>query len=64
MPIYEYECIECHNSFEQICSISEDDKKINCPQCGGSRVKKVLSVFSSSAIKGCSSGTSSSCGPT
>jgi putative FmdB family regulatory protein len=64
MPIYEYECIDCRNSFELMRSISEDDSDINCPECSSSKVKKVLSVFSSSSIQGCSSCTSSNCVPT
>lgn len=48
MPIYEYECSNCDNSFELVRSINDNDKDLKCPKCDSSEVKKLLSVFSSS----------------
>lgn len=62
MPIYEYECNNCNTTFESVRSISDDDKDLKCPICGSSSVKKILSVFSSSSIHGCSSCASSNRG--
>jgi len=50
MPIYEYQCEKCTHSFEKLIFIG-DDENINCPKCGGNKVKKLLSAgsFTSSA---------------
>ncbi len=60
MPIYEYLCRKCGKIFEKIQKINEGGDHLNCPYCGGRKLEKVLSSFSSS--KG--SESSSSCGPT
>jgi len=43
MPFYEFQCKNCN--FEDILfvSISESDKILNCPKCGGGEFRKVLS---------------------
>jgi len=41
MPIYEYECMECHKIYEIIQKFSEEPLK-NCPECGG-ELKKLIS---------------------
>lgn len=50
MPIYEFKCEECGNSFEIFSSL---DEKAICPKCGSLRVKKKISRVSSSS-KSCS----------
>jgi putative FmdB family regulatory protein len=42
MPIFEYECRRCGHRFEAIVSGS---RKAACPECGGRRLEKLLSVF-------------------
>jgi putative FmdB family regulatory protein len=42
MPIYEYVCMKCESHFEELVRGSEDPP---CPDCGGSRVSRQLSVF-------------------
>lgn len=42
MPLYEYECTECHHHFELL--VREQTTRA-CPQCGSPRVEKQLSVF-------------------
>jgi putative FmdB family regulatory protein len=45
MPIFEYNCRSCHQSFEQlVLSVKE---KVLCPKCDSNAVEKQLSVFSS-----------------
>jgi len=34
MPIYEYECQQCHSRFERLENITKEPLKI-CPVCGG-----------------------------
>ncbi len=64
MPIYEYKCQNCKAKFEEIVLPCNKDRKITCPGCGKSRVKKIVSKFvsqnkdslsSSSCSSGCSS---------
>jgi putative FmdB family regulatory protein len=67
MPIFEFVCTECDESFEDLVfSVSKIDEVV-CPSCGGSKVKKKMSTFASKPAVGASSfslGTSSasSCG--
>lgn len=50
MPIYEYQCIECGNVFEELQSFS--DKPITqCPICKG-RVRKLVSKGVGLSFKG------------
>jgi putative FmdB family regulatory protein len=60
MPIYEYNCRHCHNSFEQI--VLSANEKIRCPQCDADAVDKQLSVFSSPAGRAEESGSGGGCG--
>jgi len=42
VPIYEYECKKCHHRFEKIQKVSDPPIR-KCPECGGSRVEKLMS---------------------
>jgi putative FmdB family regulatory protein len=33
MPIYEYECLECHKVFEERRNVGDHTE--HCPECGG-----------------------------
>ena len=46
MPLYEYTCQICLNTFERLRPMSQMDDDANCPDCGGAS-KKQLSVFAS-----------------
>lgn len=43
MPLYEYECSECKNEFEEICKVRDRRKDPPCPICGGPG-RRVLST--------------------
>ena len=45
MPIYEYTCPECKNTFEKLRSASLSDQPCECPTCKA-EAKRVMSVFS------------------
>lgn len=49
MPIYEYECLNCHKIHEVIQKFSDEPLK-NCPICGG-ELRKLISQ-SSFILKG------------
>jgi putative FmdB family regulatory protein len=42
MPIYEYECVDCHKRFERLQRLSDPLVTV-CPSCGGG-VHKAFSV--------------------
>lgn len=57
MPIYEYSCNACNESFELLTTMSKADEAI-CPKCGSGDVKRLMSTFASvskSSTPGCDS---------
>jgi len=58
MPIFEYICNDCNKKFEEL--VFRSDAAVNCPDCKSSRVQKLVSAFSSTAVS--SGGSSSSSG--
>lgn len=43
MPIFEYQCAHCGSEFELL--INSSTPNITCPECTGSDVKKLFSLF-------------------
>jgi putative FmdB family regulatory protein len=43
MPIFEFECQSCHREFEEL--VMRRDEIIECPVCGSSDAKKLMSAF-------------------
>ncbi|MFL5901066.1 MAG: FmdB family zinc ribbon protein [Solirubrobacterales bacterium] len=44
MPVYEFECEDCANRFEELTSI--DTPSLACPECGSRRTRRLLSPVS------------------
>jgi len=42
MPIYEYQCLGCKGQFQSLVMKNEEEAHLNCPECGGKRLKKLL----------------------
>ncbi|MFH1213861.1 MAG: zinc ribbon domain-containing protein [Candidatus Neomarinimicrobiota bacterium] len=63
MPLFEYECQNCGEVFEELVFSSRvTDDEIKCPHCGLNRAKKLISA---PALGNSSGGTSTgghSCG--
>lgn len=55
MPIYEYICLKCNNTFSVLQKISASEKDTVCSRCGSSNVRKMMSAFSSSSAGGAGS---------
>ncbi|MCD6250641.1 MAG: zinc ribbon domain-containing protein [candidate division Zixibacteria bacterium] len=53
MPIFEYECKNCGNRFEEL--VDSTNAEIRCPKCKSPETDKLLSIFSSSGGSGGSS---------
>jgi len=46
MPVYEYKCERCGETFSLVMGVKEKEKaKIQCPKCKSSDVKPVYSTF-------------------
>ena len=61
MPIYEYKCEKCGNSFEKLV-FSSDKEPVFCPECKAEDVKRLLSstgFIGSSEGSDCSAGAPS-----
>jgi len=52
MPIYEYRCKCCRNSFEALVWSYGEDRCMTCPSCKSEDVERILSVFSKSCTPG------------
>lgn len=72
MPIYEYFCSDCENSFETLVKAGENPHE--CPRCHGAHLSRQLSAFAAArsvsaapqtaangASKGCCGGTCGCC---
>ncbi len=45
MPIYEFQCQTCNQSFEELVRSSESWGEVVCPQCGSRSIRKKISSF-------------------
>jgi putative FmdB family regulatory protein len=63
MPIYEYRCDECGETFELFVRSAAKQAAVTCPSCGSERVRKAISLFSVGGAVGGSKTSAASCGP-
>lgn len=65
MPLFEYLCVSCGASFEQLVRTTKNPQAIVCPVCKSSETQKLLSGF---AVKhsggGAMSAGAADCAPT
>ncbi len=52
MPIYEYYCVDCHETFELMRSLAEADAEATCEKCGGTQTRRVVSSFAAFSSEG------------
>lgn len=45
MPIFEYRCASCDEKFEELVLSRSQTSKVECPRCGGTEVKPLISLF-------------------
>ena len=60
MPIYEYHCKECGNTFEQL-HIKSNDTHMQCPECGQS-ADKIMSAGAFTFKNGSEAQAATCCG--
>ncbi len=66
MPLYEFQCADCQDDFEELVRSSAAVAEVKCPQCGSQQVRRKISVFASKSSAGpgfASSPAASSCAP-
>jgi len=49
MPIYEYVCDSCDETFSLLQRVGCSEKESVCPKCASAKVRKKLSAFSCSS---------------
>ena len=47
MALYEYKCSDCEERFELMRSMSASDDLAECPECGGTKSRRLISSFAS-----------------
>ena len=47
MALYEYKCSDCTEQFDLMRPMSAADEPAECPECGGSESRRLISNFSS-----------------
>lgn len=47
MPIYEFKCTKCGNSYESLCFRVSGEDRSPCPSCGSQESEKLMSSFAS-----------------
>jgi putative FmdB family regulatory protein len=60
MPIYEYLCADCSETFEELVSTSTA-ASVACPDCGGTTITKLLSSFATPRPVGATVGGGGGC---
>ena len=43
MPIYEFKCLECNNTFEKLFFNSNEKVELYCPECKSESIERVVS---------------------
>lgn len=61
MPIYEYECTKCGESFEELVLSISSEKEVHCPKCESKSVRKKISLFGTKTSSSESSFSSAAC---
>jgi putative FmdB family regulatory protein len=52
MPLYEFQCADCQDDFEELVRSAAAVAEVKCPQCGSQHVRRKLSVFASKVSGG------------
>lgn len=51
MPVYEYRCNSCGETFEILRSFKDEETEVKCPKCGAGDVSRVYSPCGGGASK-------------
>ena len=63
MPIFEYQCLDCAETFEKLHLSRSREESTECPSCGSDRTERLVSSFATGSgaygVSGSSCGTGS-----
>lgn len=45
MPMYEYRCVTCGETYEELRKMEEADTDLECPHCGARDIRRLVSGF-------------------
>ncbi|MFP4257598.1 MAG: FmdB family zinc ribbon protein [Desulfovermiculus sp.] len=62
MRLYEFRCMKCQHEFEDLVRTEQDT--VSCPQCGSTKVHRILSAVRRQGGRNEAAGTSSCAAPT
>jgi putative FmdB family regulatory protein len=60
MPLFEFHCPECKETFEELLRNVEQSDEVECPTCGNAKVERLQSGFCTVSGSGGSTGSSGS----
>ena len=65
MPLYEFQCTDCSDEFEELVYSQAAVADVRCPECGSAHIRRKVSIFASkgSSIGGSFAPVASSCAP-
>jgi putative FmdB family regulatory protein len=63
MPLYEFDCLSCGQSFEKLVRSAGAIKEVVCPICGQTHIQKKLSTFAANIKGSSSSSAAAACAP-
>jgi len=65
MPLYEFQCNDCHDQFEELVRSSSAVDEVKCPACGSQHVRRKVSMFASKVVGGggVAASAAASCAP-
>jgi len=44
VPLYEFRCEKCDQVIELLCRVGSAGKGLKCPECGGKKMQRLMSV--------------------
>ena len=64
MPLYEFECLKCKKSFEELVRATTAMSDVACPTCGSPHIRRKVSTIAAKVSGGASASTAAaSCAP-
>lgn len=51
MPIYEYKCKTCEETFEELVSSNTEGDHLTCPTCGAVGARRLVSAFAAHGLE-------------
>jgi putative FmdB family regulatory protein len=63
LPIYEFDCRQCGEPFEELVFQLGREREARCPKCGSQDVKKKLSTLAARVAGGTAASTTATCPP-